>query len=133
MVRDQAVTVAGIGCRKGCAAEDILAAIAEALSAARRAPEALACLAAPDFKRTEAGLAEAARRLGLPIVFVDRMALDEALPRCPTRSEAALNATGHPSIAEGSALAAAGGGGVLVLPKIAGRGATCALAERRRP
>jgi cobalamin biosynthesis protein CbiG len=114
--------VAGIGCRPDAAAGPILALIAraEALSGQR-----VAALAAPEFRRDSAGLREAAAALALPLRFIRRAALEAAQPRCPTRSEAALRATGLASVAEACALAA---GGALVLPRIDGVGVTCALA-----
>jgi len=118
------VIVAGIGCRRGCPAEDIVALV-------RLAEEQAAChvgaLAAPDFKQDETGLHEAARRLGVALNFVDATALAAVQPRCPTRSEAAARHAGAASVAEGSALAASGGR--LLLARIANGRATCALAE----
>ena len=70
---------------------------------------------------------EGARLLGVGLAFVDRDALRAAQPLCPTRSDAATRAIGVASVAEGAALAA---GGTLLLPRIAGGGATCALARR---
>ncbi len=118
--------VAGIGCRGACPAEDIVAVVraAEALC------ERVEALAAPAFKRGEAGLHEAAARLGLPLVFVDDAAMRAAQPFCPTRSHAAAAATGFASVAEAAAI---GEGGTLLLPRIAGASATCAIARRAAP
>ena len=128
MGRDQAVamTVAGIGCRAGSAAEAILLAVREA---ARRGGSTPTLLAAPSFKAAEPGLRDAAFRLGLELRFVERAALEEAQARCVTRSEAARRATGLASVAEAAALAAAGPGATLLLPRLAQGGVTCALAR----
>lgn len=99
--------------------------VRRACEAAGRAPSALA---APSFKRGEAGLA-AAGVLGLELVLVEDAALAAMQARCPTRSAVARAAVGVGSVAEGSALAAAGPGGRLLLPRIASAAATCALAE----
>jgi cobalt-precorrin 5A hydrolase len=120
----EAVLIAGIGCRRGCPAAEIVALVARA-AAGRR----IAALATPDFKAAEPGVLEAARLLGVALVPVAETALAAAQARCVTRSAAAARATGIASVAEGSALAAAGAGGRLVLPRIAAAGATCALAE----
>ncbi len=114
--------VAGIGCRRGCPAEEIVALVrqAEALSAPVDA------LAAPAFKQDEPGLAEAARRLGVTLRFVPDAALTAAQGACVTVSAAAERATGFASVAEAAALA---GGGTLLLPRIAGTRATCAVAR----
>ncbi|HEY0205592.1 MAG TPA: cobalamin biosynthesis protein [Acetobacteraceae bacterium] len=115
--------VAGVGCRRGCSAGDLVAAVR---LAERRAGMAAAVLAAPRFKSHEAGLHEAAAALGLPLLLVEAAAMQAAQPHCPTRSAAALGATGLASVAEGAALA--GSGGELLLPRVAVGGATCALA-----
>ena len=120
--------VAGLGCRRGCAAADLVAAVR---LAERSAGVAAAALAAPRFKAQEAGLDEAAAALGLPLMLVEAAAMQAVQPRCPTRSAAALGATGVASVAEGAALA--GSGGRLLLPRVAVGGATCALAGEAGP
>ncbi|MGI4951013.1 MAG: cobalamin biosynthesis protein [Janthinobacterium lividum] len=108
---------AGIGCRRGCEAAEIVG-----LIQAAGHPDQLA---APASKRDEAGLLKAAAMLGLPLIFVDDDALAAAQAQCLTHSAVALRVTGHASIAEASALA---GGGKLLGPRIASANATCALA-----
>jgi cobalamin biosynthesis protein CbiG len=117
--------VAGIGARPAAAAADIVALVrgAEALSGHR-----VTRLLAPEFRRDVPALAEAASALGLPLAFAAREAILAAQHHCPTRSAAALEATGIASVAEGCALAS---GGALLLPRIDGPGVTCALATER--
>lgn len=115
--------VAGIGCRRGCPAEAIVAAVR---AAERLAGVEVALLAAPEFKRDEAGLHGAAAALGLPLRFVGAAALECAQAASVTRSAAALRATGFASVAEAAALAASGGR--LLLPRTGGGPATCAVA-----
>jgi cobalt-precorrin 5A hydrolase len=122
--------IAGIGCRAGCPAEDIVTLVREACARAGRVASALAI---PAFKQDERGLQDAARALSVPLLLVGSDALAAAQPRCPTRSEAASRAIGVASIAEGSALATVGAGGRLILPRIASARATCALAEEPAP
>ena len=109
---------AGLGCRKGCTAAELVALIRGAGHPDR--------LAAPYFKHAEPGLHEAAAQLGLPLTFIPAEAIAAAQPHCLTRSAAAARATGHASIAEAAALAA---GGTLLGPRIASANATCALAQ----
>ena len=116
--------VAGIGCRRGCTAADILALVRVAQERAGCRVEALA---APDFKRDEPGLHAAAGILGVGLTFLGMDALAGVQPLCPTRSDAAARARGLASVAEGAALAS---GGTLLLARISGGGATCALARR---
>ncbi len=115
--------VAGVGCRRGCGAAAIIALVRRAEQAAGGR---VVAIAAPAWKRGEPGLHAAAAALGLPLVFVDQAALAAAQAGCRTRSEAALRAVGVASVAEGAALAAAGGR--LLLPRIDGEAATCAVA-----
>jgi cobalt-precorrin 5A hydrolase len=117
-----AQVIAGIGCRRGCAATDILRVV-------ERAGRKVAAIAVPAFKADEPGVREAARRLGVPVIRVDDAALADVQACCVTRSRIAARATGFASIAEASALAASGPRGRLLLARIAEGGATCALAE----
>ncbi len=117
--------VAGIGCRRDCAAEEVLALVRLAATRAGAAPTALATSAA---KAATPALREAASVLALPLLAVPGPALEAMASRCATRSPASLRATGLPSLAEAAALAAAGAGSRLLLARIAGARATCALA-----
>lgn len=124
------MTVAGIGCRRGVDAAEVIAAVAAA-----RAAHAVAGLEAlATVKRGEPALAEAARRLGLPLLVVapesDPGADD---PRLLTRSAASRAATGTGSASEAAALAAAGPGARLLGPRLAVGRVTCAIATRDEP
>ncbi len=118
--------VAGIGCRSRCASDIIVALVREA---ERQAGCMAATLAIPYFKTCEPGVTEAAMRLGVELVVVNASELAAMQALCPTRSDRVLHHTGLASVAEAAALAAAGPGGILRLARIAGAGATCALAE----
>jgi cobalt-precorrin 5A hydrolase len=128
---DEAVTgqrlAVGVGCRKGCEADAIVALVREALSRAGT-PEAEPRLFTVADKREEAGLAHAAERLGLPLMFLGREALAASSEGCVTRSEKVQALFGVPSVAEAAALAGAGPGARLVVARIAAGGATCAVA-----
>jgi len=123
MAGGEGVIVAGLGFRSGCAADDIVRLVRTAQA---QAGCIVGSLAAPSWKQGAPGLHDAAARLGLPIAFIDDAALIAVQPRCPTRSAVAKRETGIASVAEGAALAASGGR--LLLARIAGGGATCALA-----
>jgi cobalt-precorrin 5A hydrolase len=118
--------IAGVGLRRGCPADEIVALVRRACAETGRAASALA---APSFKQGEAGLGVAAAQLGVTLLLVEDDALAAAQARCVTQSETARREVGVGSVAEGSALAAAGAGSQLLLPRIAGARATCALAE----
>lgn len=116
--------IAGVGMRLECGTDEIVALVRRAGGAAGREVEALA---APSFKRAQA--ADAAAALSVPLLLVGADALAAVQDLCVTRSAVAARAVGVASVAEGSALAAAGPGGRLILARIAGARATCALAE----
>ena len=97
----ETMIVAGIGCRTGCGADEIVALIGDAVKQAGIANCKFTALAAPRFKEGEAGPREAAERMHLPLLLIDDAAMKAAEPRCPTRSDKALEATGFSSVAEG--------------------------------
>jgi cobalt-precorrin 5A hydrolase len=117
----------GVGCRKGCPADTILALVRQALNQATDAtPSGLFTIA---DKYDELGLAEAADRLGLGLTFLSRDALRAREADIQTRSAHTEAVFRIPSVAEAAALVGAGPGSVLVVPRIAAGGATCALAR----
>jgi cobalt-precorrin 5A hydrolase len=122
------VIVAGIGCRTEVTAEAILALLRTATRVA--APDALAV---PVFRQDEPGIAQAMATLGLPVLWIERAALRGEQGRCLTRSARAEAEIGLSCVAEAAALSGAGPGSRLILPRIAGGGVTCALAEGAGP
>jgi cobalt-precorrin 5A hydrolase len=124
----EAMIVAGIGCRKGAAAAAIEAAIEAALTRAGLAADALALIATSAAKGKEAGITDAAARLGVPLVLLAQSDLEAAGNRAETRSERVVALTGVPSLAEAAALAAAGPASKLLARRVAVGPATCALA-----
>jgi cobalt-precorrin 5A hydrolase len=121
--------VAGVGCRKGASAEAIAAAINDSLARAGILPDRLSAIATITAKRGESGLAEAADMMGVPLIVVEQLALAAAGPRTVTHSQHALAFAGVPSVAEAAALAAAGPGARLLVPRIVVGAVTCALAQ----
>lgn len=119
----------GVGCRAGCPAEAIAALVRRALAGIADAGPA-ALFTSVD-KQSEAGIAAAAAALAMPVVYLPRTALEAASPRAETRSERVVALFGVPSVAETAALAGAGPGSALVVPRMAADGATCAIARPR--
>lgn len=124
----------GVGCRKGCAGENIASLVRRALALAS-APEVVGMQASresvmftSEAKSEEEGLAEAAATLGMKLVLLPHAALEAAASRCKTRSPRVQALIGLPSLAEAAALAGAGEGSRLVLQRISEGGASCALA-----
>ncbi|MAS40317.1 MAG: precorrin methylase [Porticoccaceae bacterium] len=114
--------LAGFGCTSRARIESIRDALQQAASMAP--VDGLAGLAG----KTHA-LCDLARELGLPLVVVTPGRI--AGIATPSRSQASLDAHATGSVAEAVALAAAGPGARIVLPRVISqdRLATCALAE----
>jgi cobalt-precorrin 5A hydrolase/precorrin-3B C17-methyltransferase len=127
------VLALGIGCERGCAAEEI-AELAEAtLAEAGLAAAAVAAVVSLELKLAEPGIHALAASFGVPARFFPAARLLAETPRLSVRSEAVFRATGCWGVAEGAALAAAGADGVLVVPKRRSKRATCAVARAVRP
>lgn len=118
--------VAGFGFRKGASA----AALADALARAGGAAGVTALATAED---KAAGLQGIARTLGLPVIGVPKAALAAQPVLTHSARVKALYGTG--SLAEASALAAAGPGARLLGPRAQSQDgtATAAIAERITP
>ena len=117
----------GVGCRKGCQADAIEALVRQALAGAPRTTS-LGIFTIAD-KHSEAGLTDAARRLGLELSFLSRDDLRGREDDVQTRSAASERAFGVPSVAEAAALVGAGPNSILIVPRIVAGGATCAIAQ----
>ena len=120
--------VAGIGSRKGVAEAQVLAAIDAALSAHGLTRGRLDRLATASLKRDEVALHAAGAALDLELTVVDGEALERASGRTMTRSELSAVKAGTPSVAEASALAAAGEDSQLLGPRVVVGPVTCAIA-----
>ena len=78
-------------------------------------------------------MAAAAAALDLPLVFLDHPALRHVAGGARSVSDRVEAMFGLPSIAETAALAGAGPGAVLLLPRRANPRATCAIAGQGTP
>src|SRR5262245_55827953 len=125
---DQAMIVAGIGCKAGASMQEIEAAIGAALSQAGLESGALGLIATSAGKAREPGIVAATTKRGLKLAAVAQADLESAAVTTATRSERVLAVTGVPSLSEAAALAAAGPGARLIAPRVAVGPATCALA-----
>jgi cobalt-precorrin 5A hydrolase len=130
---DQAVTgalVAGIGFRRETDAEEIAGLIERALALAGAARSSLAAVATAADRASDPAIRAAAARFGLAPHPVPAAALEARDAEIVTRSARIEHLRGVGSLAEAAALAGAGDRSRLALPRIASRGATCALAVR---
>jgi cobalt-precorrin 5A hydrolase/precorrin-3B C17-methyltransferase len=104
--------VAGVGCSRGAGAGEILALLGRSLEDAGLSEKSVASLASVEAKSDEAGLLEAARRLGVPLRFFAAGELTSV--EVPNPSPVVRDAIGTPSVAEASVLAS---GAELVVEK----------------
>ena len=108
----------GVGCRRGVSSDEITTAIGQTLLRAGLEPQALAGLASVTAKEDESGLLEAARDLQVPLRFFTPEDLSDAPTLSPSAMAAQIFGVDHISVAEGSALLAAGGDdAALLVPK----------------
>lgn len=116
----------GVGCRAGVAGEAITALVAQACAGLDA--DAPAKLFTVLDKQGEPGLEAAATALGLELVFLSHAAMTAVASGVVTASPASMARFGLPSVAEAAALAGAGPGARLLVPRIAAGGVTCAVA-----
>ena len=120
--------VAGIGCGREASSEDIVSLISVALSNFGIAPETLTAIATETSKADQRGIAGAARSLAVPIVRCPVADLGLVAGRVLTRSLRVQAIKGVPSIAEASALVAAGPNARLLGARVAANKVTCDIA-----
>ncbi|MFC6064489.1 cobalamin biosynthesis protein [Streptomyces ochraceiscleroticus] len=128
--------VVGVGARPGVPAGELTALVGAVLAEAGLPLSAVRALATVDARAREPGLRDAAALLGVELLAYPAAVL--ATVPVPHPSGAVLAAAGTPSVAEAAALAAAGPGATLAVPKrkSADGGAaraTCAVARRAAP
>jgi cobalt-precorrin 5A hydrolase len=125
---DETMIVAGVGFRRGVGADEIVDLVGQAMARASLTLDRLACLATVETRFGEPGFQEAARRLDVEPSAMSRRAM-QAAPGVRTVSERVEALHGVGSVAEAAALACAGSGAELIVPRIASAQATCAIAR----
>jgi cobalt-precorrin 5A hydrolase len=120
---------AGIGCRRGTASDEIEAFVRDSFAAHGLALGSLAAIGTIEAKRDEAGLIQAASRLGVELAFFPAGELDAV--DVPSPSRFPKQHVGTASVCEAAATLLAGGGR-LVLPKVKADRITLAVALVRR-
>lgn len=129
----EAVIVAGIGCRSGVSADEVVAALDTALLRADLTRQEIGKLATGALKVQEAGLNEAAERLCMPLFHMTEQELASVNDRLLTTSPMSLAVTGSGSLCEAAALVAAGADSRLLSPRFVLAGVTIALAIGDHP
>ncbi len=114
--------IAGVGCSRGTGSEEVLDLLDSSLEEAGLSRKSIAELATIDVKSDEAGLMEAARKLGVPLRFYSAGEL--ATVSVPNPSSVVEGAVGTPSVAEAAVLSS---GAELLLEKRKSKNATVAV------
>ncbi|WP_363349296.1 cobalamin biosynthesis protein [Methylocystis echinoides] len=118
---------AGIGARRGVAAEAVVDLVREVASR-HGAPLSSLTLFTLESKADEAGLRQAAETLGVKLLFLPLEALKARKGAAPTHSPRVQAMFGVGSVAEAAALVGAGPGSRLLAPRVATPYVACALA-----
>jgi cobalt-precorrin 5A hydrolase len=119
--------IVGVGCRQGCAAQNIVEAVGFALGQAEVGARDVRFLASADIKRHEKGLIQAAADLGMPLRFIPSDEI-RACTRDFDETPLAMKKVNLPAVAEPAALLA-GRRTTLILRKIRRNGVTVAVAR----
>ena len=126
------VLALGVGCARGCAADELGALATKTLAEAGLAAGAVALVASLDIKMDEPAVEALAAMLDVPARFFPADRLLTETSRLKNPSETVFRAVGCWGVAEGAALAAVGGTGALVVEKKRSANATCAIARASR-
>jgi cobalt-precorrin 5A hydrolase len=114
--------VVGLGARRGVETEEVIEAIRSALNETGRRMEEVGVLATAWLKRDERGITDAARSLGLEVLYLSPETLNAQIPTTPSRA----SDLGLAGVAEPAVLALAKR---LIMPKKAYGRVTVALGE----
>ncbi len=117
--------VAGVGCHRGTSGQEILDFIKETFRQAGLSLLSLKALATIEAKKTEPGLKDAARKLGVKLIWFTAAELKDI--RVPHPSRQVAHHLGVVSVSEAAALKA--GGRQLLVPKRKAANATLAVAR----
>ena len=117
--------VAGIGCNRGTDTKEILNLLYQTFDKNELALKSLRAIATIEAKKEEAGLIQAALRLGVELLFFNKNEL--ATVSAPNPSSLVESYMGVGSVCEAAAILATGRGH-LIVPKIKSKNATIAVA-----
>jgi cobalt-precorrin 5A hydrolase / precorrin-3B C17-methyltransferase len=123
----------GMGCERGADPAEAIALAAEVLAQNGLSPHSLAAIASIELKADEPALHAVAAHFGVPCRFFTATELEREAPRLLNPSEIVFAETGCHGVAEGAALALAGGEAVLVVPKTRSKRVTASIARAPQP
>ena len=124
--------VLGVGCARGCPADELAGLVAEGLAEIGIIPQALHSVNSLDLKADEPAISALAADFDVPFRVFDAAALEAEADRMMHPSEVVFAEVGTHGVAEGAALAQAGVA-ALRLPKRKSARATCAIAAADSP
>lgn len=122
--------VLGMGWQRAALAQNALELALRSLKQA--GAQGVDCIAVPAFKKGDELPWAVAHALGVGVFWVDQTRLQQMQAACQTFSATVREHVGLASVAEACALAGAGEGAHLCLPRQVFCGVTCAVAEGDR-
>ncbi len=125
--------VVGVGCARGCDAQELIGLVETALTEANIAKGSVACVASLDLKADEPAMAALAKHLGVPFRVFAAAQLEQETPRLKNPSDVVFEEVGCHGVSEGAALAGVGADGALVVEKQKTANATVAVARAPQP
>ncbi|MBT6416371.1 precorrin-3B C(17)-methyltransferase [Candidatus Puniceispirillum sp.] len=125
--------VLGVGCARGCAADELISHVLEHLATHDLNPAAIAAIVSVDIKADEPAIKALAAHLDVPFQVFDVARLEAETPRLANPSDVVFNEIGAHGVAEAAALAATGANGRLIVEKQKSASATMAVAMLDTP
>jgi cobalt-precorrin 5A hydrolase/precorrin-3B C17-methyltransferase len=119
----------GLGCARGCPADEMKTLVTNALATAGRSVWEVAKISSIDVKTDEAAIHALATGLNVIPEFYRAATLEAQADRLATPSEIVFAEVGCHGVSEGAALTAAGESATLLITKQKTANATCAVAE----
>lgn len=123
----------GVGCARDCPPEELSALVRRQLAEADIAPDAIAAVHTIDLKADEPAVLALAQELDVPLRLFCAAELEALTPQLANPSEIVFAEVGCHGVSEAAALAGAGDGASLTLPKEKTGMATCAIAWAAEP
>ena len=119
--------VLGVGCERGCAADELIELAERTLKRNRLSHDAIGLIASIDLKADESAIHALAERFKCPARFFNSDELLEQTYRLQTPSDVVFAEVGVYGVAEGASLAASGNDGELLIAKQKSGRATLAI------
>ncbi|MEJ8476283.1 precorrin-3B C(17)-methyltransferase [Roseibium algae] len=125
--------VIGVGCARGCPADELIELVEGALAEAKIAKGSIACVASLDLKADEPAMNMLAHRLDVPFRVFTAERLEAESGRLKNPSDIVFAEVGCHGVSEGAALAGIGADGLLIVDKKKTANATVAIARASAP